>query len=100
MEAGRGDRVAIPLEDQKVTDRQLQVSVNKLGSALQALGHVPSDSLKRQLIKHCRDRIVVYKLPREIAFVEGLPRALPAPEPGSSSAGFSASERLRERANS
>ncbi len=63
-------------------------------------GHVPSDSLKRQLIEHCRDRIAIYKLPREIEFTERLPRAPPAPEPGSSSAGFSASERLRGRVNS
>lgn len=35
---GRGDRVAILFEDQRITYRALQASVNKLGSALQALG--------------------------------------------------------------
>ena len=35
---GRGDRVAILYEDQKITYRQLQSAVNKLGSALRALG--------------------------------------------------------------
>jgi 2-aminobenzoate-CoA ligase len=38
VEAGRGDRVAILFEDQKITYRQLQTSVNKLGSALRVLG--------------------------------------------------------------
>jgi len=38
VEAGRGDRVAILYEDQKTTYRQLQASVNKLGSALRDLG--------------------------------------------------------------
>src|SRR5262245_18037681 len=38
VEAGRGDRIALLYEDQKVTYRQLQASVNKLGSALRDLG--------------------------------------------------------------
>jgi len=38
VEAGRGDRVAILFEDQKITYRHLQGSVNKLGSALRGLG--------------------------------------------------------------
>jgi 2-aminobenzoate-CoA ligase len=38
VEAGRGDRVAILYEDQRITYRQLQASVNRLGSALAALG--------------------------------------------------------------
>jgi 2-aminobenzoate-CoA ligase len=38
VEAGRGDRVALLFEDQKITYRQLQGSVNKLGSALRTLG--------------------------------------------------------------
>ncbi|MBI4609231.1 MAG: acyl-CoA synthetase [Candidatus Rokubacteria bacterium] len=38
VETGRGDRVAILFEDQKITYRQLQSSANKLGSALKALG--------------------------------------------------------------
>jgi 2-aminobenzoate-CoA ligase len=35
---GRGDRVAILYEDQKVTYRQLQGSIDRLGSALRGLG--------------------------------------------------------------
>src|SRR3990167_494526 len=38
LEAGRGDRVAILYEDQRITYRQLQASVSKLGSALRGLG--------------------------------------------------------------
>jgi 2-aminobenzoate-CoA ligase len=38
VEDGRGDRVALLYEDQRVTYRQLQASVNKLGSALRELG--------------------------------------------------------------
>jgi 2-aminobenzoate-CoA ligase len=35
---GRGDRVALLFEDQKITYRALQASVNKLGGALRGLG--------------------------------------------------------------
>jgi len=35
---GRGDRTALLFEDQRITYAQLQASVNKLGSALRALG--------------------------------------------------------------
>ncbi len=35
---GRGDRVAVLFEDQKITYRALQASVDKLGSSLRALG--------------------------------------------------------------
>src|SRR5713101_8909145 len=38
VDEGRGDRVAILYEDQRISYRQLQASVNKLGSALRALG--------------------------------------------------------------
>jgi 2-aminobenzoate-CoA ligase len=38
VEAGHGDRVAILYEDQRITYRQLQASVNRLGSALRTLG--------------------------------------------------------------
>jgi 2-aminobenzoate-CoA ligase len=38
VEAGRGDRAAILFEDQRITYRQLQTSVNRLGSALRSLG--------------------------------------------------------------
>ena len=45
VEAGRGDRIAILFEDQKITYRQLQASVNKLGSALQGLGIEAEDRM-------------------------------------------------------
>jgi 2-aminobenzoate-CoA ligase len=38
IEAGRGDRVAILFEEQKITYAELQASINKLGSALKSLG--------------------------------------------------------------
>ena len=38
VEAGRGDRVAIHYEDQRITYRQLLGSISRLGSALRALG--------------------------------------------------------------
>ena len=38
VEAGRGDRVALLYEDQRLTYRQLQAAVSRLGSALRALG--------------------------------------------------------------
>ncbi len=40
---GRGDRVALLYEDQRITYRQLQASVDKLGSGLRALGIEPED---------------------------------------------------------
>ncbi len=38
VETGRGGKVAILFEDQRITYKQLQASVNKLGSALKGLG--------------------------------------------------------------
>ena len=38
IETGRGDKVAILFEDQRITYKQLQASVNKLGSGLKGLG--------------------------------------------------------------
>ncbi|MFQ5521486.1 MAG: AMP-binding protein, partial [Candidatus Methylomirabilia bacterium] len=43
VEAGRGERVAILFEDQKITYRQLQTSINKLGAALKSLGVAEED---------------------------------------------------------
>jgi 2-aminobenzoate-CoA ligase len=37
-------------------------------------GHSGSDELKQELIDSCRDKIAVYKLPREVEFVDELPR--------------------------
>ncbi len=45
VEAGRGDRVAILFEDQKITYKQLQASINKLGSALKGLGIAEEDTV-------------------------------------------------------
>lgn len=49
VEEGRGDRVAILFEDQKITYRQLQASVNKLGSALRSLGIEEEDRVLLRL---------------------------------------------------
>jgi 2-aminobenzoate-CoA ligase len=49
--------------------------------ALQA-GTQPSEALKRELIEFCRDKIAVYKLPREVEFVPQLPRAPGPAGPG------------------
>src|SRR5262245_65900796 len=38
VEAGNGDRVALLYEEQRITYRQLQGSINRLGSALRGLG--------------------------------------------------------------
>ena len=57
-------------------------------------GQVPSEALKQELIGHCRDTIAVYKLPREIEFVESLPRA---PGPSGPGAGKLLRRILRER---
>jgi 2-aminobenzoate-CoA ligase len=62
--------------------------------ALQA-GHAPSDGLRRELIEFCRDRIAVYKLPREVTFVPQLPRA---PGPAGPGTGKLLRRVLREQA--
>ncbi|MBI2152243.1 MAG: acyl-CoA synthetase [Candidatus Rokubacteria bacterium] len=45
-------------------------------------GSAPSEALKQELIEFCRDKIAVYKLPREIEFTESLPRAPGPAGPG------------------
>ena len=45
-------------------------------------GTPPSDALKTELIEFCRDKIAVYKLPREIEFAPQLPRAPGPAGPG------------------
>jgi 2-aminobenzoate-CoA ligase len=62
--------------------------------ALQA-GSQPSEALKRELIEFCRDKIAVYKLPREVEFVPQLPRA---PGPAGPGTGKLLRRVLRERA--
>jgi 2-aminobenzoate-CoA ligase len=37
-------------------------------------GTAPSDDLKKELIEHCKGKIAVYKLPRDIEFVDAMPR--------------------------
>ena len=58
-------------------------------------GHAPSDALGRELIEFCRDRIAVYKWPREVAFVPRLPRA---PGPAGPGTGKLLRRVLREQA--
>jgi 2-aminobenzoate-CoA ligase len=58
-------------------------------------GQAPSDALRRELIEFCRDRIAVYKLPREVEFVPQLPRA---PGPAGPGTGKLLRRVLREQA--
>jgi 2-aminobenzoate-CoA ligase len=37
-------------------------------------GHTPSEKLKQEIIEFCREHVAVYKLPREVEFVDQLPR--------------------------
>ena len=37
-------------------------------------GETPTEQLAVELIGHCRERLTHYKCPREIRFVESLPR--------------------------
>ncbi|MCL5966937.1 MAG: acyl-CoA synthetase [Deltaproteobacteria bacterium] len=37
-------------------------------------GKTPSDDLKKELVEHCRGKVAVYKLPREIEFIDAMPR--------------------------
>ena len=39
-------------------------------------GYVGDDELKTSIINNCREHIAIYKLPREVAFVNELPRTL------------------------
>jgi 2-aminobenzoate-CoA ligase len=39
-------------------------------------GYEPSEALKQELIDFCRGKIAVYKLPREVEFVDELPRTV------------------------
>jgi len=45
-------------------------------------GRSASEPLKHELIEHCRGKIATYKLPREIEFVESVPRAPGPAGPG------------------
>jgi 2-aminobenzoate-CoA ligase len=39
-------------------------------------GVEPSEGLKKELIEHCKGKIAVYKLPREIQFIDAMPRTM------------------------
>ncbi|MFQ5899110.1 MAG: acyl-CoA synthetase [Candidatus Methylomirabilia bacterium] len=58
-------------------------------------GTAPSETLRQELIEFCRDKIAVYKLPREVEFVDQLPRA---PGPAGPGTGKLLRRVLRERA--
>jgi len=58
-------------------------------------GQAPSEALRGELIEFCRDKIAVYKLPREVAFISQLPRA---PGPAGPGTGKLLRRVLREQA--
>ncbi len=37
-------------------------------------GVAPSEDLKKQLVEHCKGKVATYKLPREVEFIDALPR--------------------------
>ena len=37
-------------------------------------GVAPTEELKKQLVEHCKGKIAVYKLPRDIEFIDAMPR--------------------------
>lgn len=37
-------------------------------------GTAPSEELKKELIEHCKGKVAIYKLPREIEFIDAMPR--------------------------
>jgi 2-aminobenzoate-CoA ligase len=47
-----------------------------------APGRAPSEALKTELVEFCRDKIAVYKLPREVEWATQLPRAPGPAGPG------------------
>jgi acyl-coenzyme A synthetase/AMP-(fatty) acid ligase len=58
-------------------------------------GQAPSEPLRRELIEFCRDKVAVYKLPREVVFAPQLPRA---PGPAGPGTGKLLRRVLREQA--
>jgi 2-aminobenzoate-CoA ligase len=57
-------------------------------------GQTPSEALKQELIESCRGAIAVYKLPREVEFIDSLPRA---PGPAGPGTGKLLRRMLRDR---
>jgi len=49
---------------------------NTKAFVLLAEGYAPSEALKQEIIDFCRNDIAVYKLPREVEFVEAMPRTV------------------------
>lgn len=45
-------------------------------------GYSPSEALKQELIEFCRGKIATYKLPREVEFIQEVPRAVGPGGPG------------------
>ncbi len=45
-------------------------------------GHQPSESLKTELVEFCKGKVAVYKLPREVEFIDQMPRAAGPGGPG------------------
>jgi 2-aminobenzoate-CoA ligase len=58
-------------------------------------GQPPTEALKASLVEYCKDKLAVYKLPREVEFVPALPRAF---GPGGPGTGKLLRRVLRERA--
>jgi len=57
-------------------------------------GQQPSESLKQELVEFCKGKVAVYKLPREIEFIDQMPRA---PGPGGPGTGKLLRRILRQR---
>ena len=47
---------------------------NTVAYCVLAEGSEESDELKKEIVDSCRDHVAVYKLPRELHFVESLPK--------------------------
>jgi 2-aminobenzoate-CoA ligase len=57
-------------------------------------GAQPSEAMQKELIESCRGKIAVYKLPRDVEFVDKMPRA---PGPGGPGTGKLLRRMLRQR---
>jgi len=57
-------------------------------------GQQPSESLKAELVEFCKGNVAVYKLPREVEFIDQMPRA---PGPGGPGTGKLLRRVLRQR---
>ncbi|HET7853843.1 MAG TPA: hypothetical protein VFM04_05240, partial [Candidatus Methylomirabilis sp.] len=57
-------------------------------------GQQGSDALKQELIEFCKGRVAIYKLPREVEFIDKMPRA---PGPGGPGTGKLLRRLLRQQ---